>query len=171
MGIDRQIAMTIHEHYIVELNGYLQALSRLCGQAYCFGARAYPASEKDIDGFVTGLMAEWSRDEPCQYHGKALINYQDVEENVLNAVFHGVLNLTNMPNEHMREDAKRMIFEDINEYYGLFSTSQDEDGIFHPLIAGSVYELHIVNKVYASSFHYLVKIGAYYVLTFFTKKS
>ena len=159
-----------YECHIIELNGYLAALSRLCGNGYIFGSRAYEVSD-EIDNFIIKMISGWGDKNEFEYFGRKQISYKEIENRVVEIVFRGVLDLNNLPNDNTRNYAKKMIFEDINEFYGLFSTSQDENGVFHPLVTGPVYSLDIVNKNHVAAFYYLVNIGEYYVITYFIKKA
>lgn len=57
---------------------------------------------------------------------------------------------------------------DLNEFYGLMSTSINFDGVFHPLIKGPVYKLDISCDRYEHSLNFLVKIEHMYVVTYYS---
>jgi hypothetical protein len=158
-----------YEFYIAELNGYLNAIRRLRGNGFFFGVRSYKAVDK-IDNFVNEMIREWDQHGSFKYHGKSKIEFRELKDKIIDLIFGGVLNTRNMVNEQAENYAKEMLIEDINEYYGLASVSINKDGVFHPLIAGPVYNLDIQNKAYCASFYYLVKIEDNYIVTYFRKK-
>ena len=161
--------MNNFKYYIAELNGYLQSLRRLRGFGYCFSAHTYDL-KVDIDQFAKETLCKWDESGAYKYLGKSLIEYRNLEDRITGIIFGGALNLENVNNEKSKKNIKKMVIEDINEYYGLASTSLDTKGHFHPLITGPVYELNIENSNFTSIFFYIVQIGKYYVLTGFTHR-
>jgi len=155
--------------YIAELNGYLHSLRRFRGAGYFYSAQSYDA-KTGIDQFATETITEWGENEEFQYLGKTEIKFEALEERLSNIIFGGALNLQSVESNESKESIRKLVLEDINEYYGLASTSLDSEGVFHPLISGPVYQLNIENKNYSNLFFYLVKIGNYYVLTSFTRR-
>ena len=63
-----------------------------------------------------------------------------------------------------------MTIENINEYYGLASSTENRDGVFHPLIMGPIYNLCIQGKDESNYFYFLVKIDKFFVLTCLRRK-
>jgi hypothetical protein len=161
--------MNNFEIHIAELNGYLQSLRRLRGSGYLYSACSYQATG-DIDQFLIETINGWGDDGEFKYEGKTEIEFRVIEERLVKIIFNGVLNLENINVDEFKDNIKKAVIEDINEYYGLASTSLASDGIFHPLIRGPVFEVKIKNKHYSGLFFYLVQIGNYYVLTSFTKR-
>ena len=166
-----QIANT----YIAELCGYLKCLSRLSANNYVFGASAYEAN-CEIDDLITAVFEKLGKGDKyiesseCEYLGREIIEPQDIVSEIESYIFAGLLEREQMPNDKARIYATRMLSEDINEYYGLVSTSQNKDGEFHPLLSGEVYRLNIRNTKYSREFYFIKKIESLYVLTYFLQK-
>jgi hypothetical protein len=164
----------ISNPYLNQLDGYLKCLSRLCANRYSFGVTSYEAIG-DIDSLVYELVNLWGQGDEYiekseyQYKGKEIIDYQQLCKEVEKYIFNGLLNRKDMTSDDARNYATRMLIEDINEYYGLVSTTINENGVFHPLIRSEVYRLDIQNKKYEKAFFYIVKIENIYVLTNFCK--
>lgn len=156
------------ELHIAELNGYLNSLRRLCGNCFFFGAQAY-AAEQDIDAFAKSLVDSWSENGDYCYEGRSIIEWDELSEAIESMILHGILDRKTMPNDTARAYVSKMLVEDINEYYGLASTSLDDNGVFHPLIQGPVYKLNISGRSQEKTLYYLVKIGRYYVFTHFRR--
>lgn len=161
--------MNNFESYIKELNGYLHSLRRLRGPGYFYTARFYSAAS-NVDQFLSETVSGWGEHGEFQYKGKSEIEFAALQERLTGIIFRGALNLENIASDKSKANIKKMVIEDINEYYGLASTSLDSNGVFHPLIAGPVFELDIRNDNYFNLFCYLVQIGNYYVLTSFTRR-
>lgn len=163
--------------YISELNGYLKCLARLsCGRS-SFGASIYDAAE-DIDTFVSNLVEVWGRGDeyvPCRdfkYLKKEPIDYATLMDEVAAFIFHGLIDKDRMPSDKVRNYAHQTIFEDINEYYGLLSTSTNEKGDFHPLISGDIHKLNIkLEHDKKETLYFLTHIESYYVITYFLRDS
>ncbi len=149
--------------YILALDGYLKALQRLCGAGYVFGVREYPAGD-DIDEFMNAIVLEWGAKNQYTYSGHKKINPRDVFFHIEEFVFNGAISKNIFQSNRV---TIKMILEDINEYYGLMSTSIDAEGAFHPLIKGPVYQLKIDTGDFYRSFYFLVKINKYFVITYF----
>lgn len=161
--------MNNFEIYIAELNGYLQSLRRFRGAGYFYSARSYSSTE-DVDQFLFNTVNKWGENGKFKYLGKSEIEFKVLEDRLNKIIFGGALNLQNISGDGTKKNIRKMVIEDINEYYGLASTSLQSDGAFHPLIFGPVYELNIENNDYSDLFSYLVKIGNYYVLTIFARR-
>lgn len=164
----------ITNSYIDQLNGYLRCLSQLCGPRFAFGAVSFVANS-DIDAFADELVEIWSEDDdyaaPTSYRylGKEKIEYSDLLDEITLAIFNGCISSNSMPSSQAYEYARRVITDDINEYYGLVSTGLNKKGVIHPLISGPVYKLDISNKDISKSLYFVVKIEDIYVLTRYEK--
>ncbi len=148
--------------YISALDGYLKALQRLCGAGFVFGARGYPA-EDDIDNFMRNIISEWGSSNEYTYSGYEKIESKDLFCRVEDLIFNGVIVKDRFQSNNF---IPKMILEDINEYYGLASTSLDEQGEFHPLLTGPVYKLNIGSCLNFKGLYFLVKINKYFVITY-----
>ena len=82
-------------------------------------------------------------------------------------IFNGCINQEALTNQGAFEYATRTLIDDINESYGLVSTSLNKEGVFHPLITGPLYMLSISNNKNEKCLYYVVKIESMYVLTYF----
>jgi len=159
---------------IDELRGYLKSLHRLASANYAFGVALYDAN-CEIDILAAELVRTWSIGDEYsdpgtyEYFGNERIEYSQLCQEQLKYIFNGLLDFKRMDSDDEIRYSKKIILEDINEYYGLLSTSLNEDGAFHPLISGDVFQLDIRNSRYAKSFFYIVKIETYYVLTYFSQ--
>ncbi len=160
--------------HIEEFRGYLECLSRLCANGYSFRVSSFEANT-EIDPFIVELSEIWStEDEGAEsiihdYRGREIIKYEQIFDEIKSYIFSGLLTLENMASDDARNYAKRSLIDDINEYYGLVSTSLNENGAFHPLISSQVYRLFIDCQKHEKSFHFIVKIENLYVLTSFVK--
>ena len=76
-----------------------------------------------------------------------------------------------MVSEEARKYTTKMLIKDINEHYGLISTSLNENGIFHPLLKNEINILKIFNVNHERSLYFLVQIENVFVLTAFVKKA
>ena len=161
--------MNNFESHIAELNGYLHSLRRFRGAGYFYSVRSYDATS-DVDQFLTETVNEWGSNGHFKYLGRSEVGFKVLEQRLSSIIFGGALNLQNVSGDESKENIRKMVVEDINEYYGLASTSLNPEGAFHPLISGPVYELNIENKDYSGLFFYLVQIESYYVLTSFTRR-
>ena len=85
-------------------------------------------------------------------------------------IFNGVLDRSTMVSEEARKYTTKMLIEDINEYYGLLSTSLNVNGVFHPLLRNEIFSLNIRNIKHERALYFLVQIENVYVLTAFIKK-
>ncbi|MCE0558396.1 hypothetical protein [Motilimonas sp. E26] len=159
--------------YLAELNGYLRALSQVAGPAYGFGVKKFSNSCSELNGTITKIVSEWNAGETSRknseyfYKGKKILSSRDL----LNKV-EGVLKKSLFKTKGSGERelyCLKSIMEDINEFYGLVSSSLNEDGVFHPLIESPVYELDIRNSKHSASFYYLVRIEGMVVVTYFRK--
>ena len=155
--------------WIRELNGYLQALERLCGNGYFFGANTYEA-DKDIDSKLSEILDSLATKEEYAFKGKSEITNKSLISEMEQFIFNGILDRKNMVNDSARSFSTKMIVEDINEYYGLASTSINKEGVFHPLIKGPVFKLNIENVKIKKSLFYVVQIENNFVLTHFYQK-
>jgi hypothetical protein len=162
--------------YLGGLNGYLNCLSRLCGPGYAFNVNMFDANS-DVDKFIISKIAEWKiGDNYCSgteynYHGKSEIKFNEICDRLTEYIFTGILQKVIRPKSEEYEQYKRILIEDINEYYGLISTTLNYDGVFHPLIKGPVLEIALTSKKHEHIFCFLVKIESYYVLSIFSKRA
>lgn len=158
------------------LDGYLKCIYRLCANNYVFTAGCYKA-DCDIETFCQKIVSfmsagdEYIEPTKYKYNGYSEIDSKKLFGIIEDYVFNGLIDLEKMPNDDSRHYAKRMLIEDINEYYGLISTSSNKDGEFHPLLSGGVYQLNITCEKYSKSFYYIKKIEDVYVLTSFLQKA
>ncbi|MGH1373498.1 MAG: hypothetical protein ACRBBW_15770 [Cellvibrionaceae bacterium] len=159
--------MNDYEIHIASLDGYLKCLRRFRSSGCSYWARAYPATD-DIDQFLGELVSSWGSE--YRLLGKKNLEFRDIEKRIIDTVFRGALNLENVESKITKQSIQRLIVEDINEYYGLISTSLNADGAFHPLISGPVYEVKVRNVDYLDAFIYLVKIEEIFVLTGFSRR-
>ena len=163
------------ENYLNELNGYLRCLSTLCGPRYAFGARTYPAST-NIDTLIECELKQWGKGSEYvpatefQFHGKRPVIYKDLLAQIEQFISSGMLSKKHFPNEQVLNDTKRMLLENLNEYYGLISTDLNIDGLFHPLIRSPVHQFDITSNRHQNILMFMVKIEDCYVLTCFLRK-
>lgn len=159
--------MNDYEIHVASLDGYLKSLRRFRSSGCSYWARSYPAID-DIDQFLSESVSGWGKE--YRFLRKQNIEFRDIEKRIIETVFRDALNLQNVESEVTKQSIKRLIVEDINEYYGLISISLNEDGVFHPLISGPVFEIKVENADYLDIFIYLVKIEEIFVLTGFARK-
>lgn len=158
------------------LNGYLNCLSRLCGPGYSFNVNMFEV-ESDVDAFIATKIEEWKiGDEYCSgteynYSGKYKIEFNEICDRLAGYIFNGLLKNSIPPDSTVYEQFKRVFIEDINEYYGLISTTLNYDGVFHPLIRGPVFEIALTSVKHENIFCFLVKIESFYVLSIFSKRN
>jgi len=158
------------------LNGYLSCLSRLCGPGYAFNVNMFEANS-DVDTFVTSKIEEWKVGDEYysgtayEYSGKSKIGFEEICNRLAGYIFNGFLQEMAPPNSTVYKQLKRVLIDDLNEYYGLISTTLNYDGVFHPLISGPVFEIYLTSVKYEQLFCFLVKIENYYVLSIFTKRA
>ncbi|PIE41012.1 MAG: hypothetical protein CSA49_05610 [Gammaproteobacteria bacterium] len=119
------------ERYVFELNGYLKALQRLCGTNYVFGARLY-TKKIDLESFGTKIIGS-----KIEYRK---VGHEDVFRNMEAMIFNGILAKKRISDERIISYLSKVLIEDINEYFGLVSTTLNEDGLFHPLLKSSIYQ-------------------------------
>jgi hypothetical protein len=161
--------------HINELNGYLKCISRLRPTRSSFYATAYEA-KGEIDDLISELVGLWSKDSEYvtpskyEYTGKEEIDSHALFNEIEKYVFQGVLDRENIQNEKASAYLTRTLIEDINEYYGVVSTTQNKDGEFHPLLGTAIYRLNIKNESYSNSFYFIKKIAGIYVLTCFRNR-
>lgn len=153
-------------NYISELRGYLKLIERLCGAKYSFGVINY-SSKGGVDRALHEFNSNLNKG--LKYDGYSLIEYEELILKIETMIFNGFLNRNKIQNEKVRSYMSGIIIEDINEYYGLASTSTDKNNIFHPLIEGPVYQISVFNPRSAEAIYYLVKISDSYVLTYLCK--
>ncbi|TBW48870.1 hypothetical protein EZI54_20695 [Marinobacter halodurans] len=154
--------------YIDELQGYLKALQRIAGPAFAFGVR-YEKTPKDLNAFI----AEKVGDKESILYGEKIdekreIKYRDLMSKINHMIFDGQSPLKESKDSTAISYLERSFSEDINEYYGLESSLLTE-GAFHPLVEGPVHFLKIEKDSEAKSFCFLVRIGEYWILTYFFK--
>ncbi len=146
--------------YIAELNGYLKSLSFLNGPSCQFGVKWYDFDE-GVESFVNKF------DHGYSFSGYARIDFDEIKERLLQFTLNGFLSRERFSGEKSFNYFKEMMVENINEYYGLASTMENKEGVFHPLIKSPVYELTVCGEGESVCFYFLVKIESFYVLTFF----
>jgi len=154
-------------HHVSNLNGYLRCLSRLCGPEYAFGVNAYK-TVLSIESFADEIVTQLNKDKSeYVYHGYSEIEYEVIRNKIKGYIFNGCINQEALNSLGALKYAERTLIDDINESYGLVSTSINKEGVFHPLITGPVYTLNISNTKNKKSIYYAVKIESIYVLTYF----
>ena len=159
---------------INELNGYLKCLARLSLKKCFFGSLAFE-SELEMDDFCRLLAIKWSErgelitPNEHSYLGLSLIESESLFREIERFILIGALNENSLDSNEISEYLRMTLIEDINEYYGLLSTSLDEQGEFHPLLSGNVFSVHFKSSRYSDSFHFIKRIGKYYILTYFNK--
>lgn len=107
---------------------------------------------------------------PHAYNGKVEIQNPELCDEILGYIQNGFIRPEAMPSEKVCEHIKQTLMDDLNEYYGLASTSMNENGVFHPLIRGPVYKLDISGGKFNRSLVFLVKIESIFVLTYYSSK-
>lgn len=152
----------MYMQYISALDGYLKALQRFCGAGFVFGVRSYDA-EDDIDNFMRNIVSEWGSSNEYMYSGYEKIESKDLFCKIEELIFNGIISKDGFQSNSF---IPKGVIEDINEYYGLASTSLDELGEFHPLLKGPVYKLNIGSGSGCRGLHFLVKINKYFVITY-----
>lgn len=99
-----------------------------------------------------------------------LIDFKTVSNEIYRFVLNGMLNSDKFPNAHSFEYFKKELLENINEYYGLASTSEGEKSMFHPLIKGPIFRLKMNGCTEKNGFFFLVSIESYVIFTCFRRK-
>lgn len=120
--------MSYNKH-LSEMNGYLNALQRICGSKYVFGVTEVPLSSEgneSIKLYIKKVKSCLAVRETNEF------NYQELASN-LNKVLYRCINRILMLDENRWGVLSRGILDDINEYFGLISTTLNKDGIFYPL--------------------------------------
>jgi hypothetical protein len=158
------------ESYMSELNGYLKALQRVSGNGFSFGVRYYLVESDDIDFFITKQIELWGETDKLQYISKSKISYRSLVGRIKRFIFSGILSHERLANQKVTTYFESVLLEDINEFYCLASTTVSSSDSYYPLIQGPVYLLDIKDSSKNMSLYYLVQIGNYYVLTFFSKR-
>ena len=151
--------MSLHR-YLSELNGYLKAIQHLNGPAYSFGVKWFYL-EDGFNGFIHNY------DHKYNFSKSTAIEFKEIKERILGFALNGMLDQEKFSGEKALNYYKEMIIEDINEYYGLASSSENSAGVFHPLVKGPVYRLDIDGKDQSSYFYFLIRIENIFVLTYF----
>ncbi|WP_444936246.1 hypothetical protein ACJJIW_20785 [Microbulbifer sp. JMSA004] len=135
------------------------------------------AAEQEIDFFVSELVAHWSEGDEYlaakeyRFNGRVEVESDWLFKEIESYIFNGLLNKQLMPDEDARGYASKILIEDINEYYGLLSSSLNKDGVFHPLLRNPIYKLDIEVENVEKSLYFIIKIENVYVLTYFMKRS
>lgn len=158
------------------LDGYLHCLGRLGANGSQFGVVAY---EKiyDIDEFVLNLLAIWGEraadvgHEQYEYLGSEKITPKTLFETIDSFIFNGALDRSLMHDSRQKDYVTKMVSYDINEFYGVMSTSMNPSGEFHPLLAKDVHSLDIRCASHAREFYFLVEIENVYVVTSLVQKA
>lgn len=146
------------EKYVSELHGYLKALQRLCGTNYVFGARLY-SNKEELDTFgskISEKKLKYEKDD-----------HVEIFQNMESMIFNGILAKKYVSDERIWSYLTKTIIEDINEYFGLISTTLNEDGIFHPLLKGVIYKNTAPFEADKESLIFWIEIEKHYVLAYF----
>jgi len=120
------------EYYEAHFDGYLSAISRLSETKIGYSCSIIKM-DHGIDVAIGNMLDRWNMD--AKLVSKTKLDYQE-SENVLKDDFYCYLTNLDQP----RLD---LIDWDIQEYFGLLSTSLNENGIFHPMVRNGGYKLNI----------------------------
>ena len=150
--------------YISELKGYLKALQHICGSSFNFGVTC-SSFEGEINEFLK------SKDQKYHVETSSIIDFKIIKHEVYRFVLNGMIAPQKFPNKQVLDYYKDLLIESINEYYGLASTTENNKGVFHPIITGPVYRLYLKDEDVSKSFFFLVKIENYMVVTYFREKT
>lgn len=158
-----------HEYYVGELNGYLKALSRTCGWRHHFGIRAEQKNGRSISEFIQHILADTQKYHPESYENHKIIDKNKLLDRIESMIFSG--RMRNMKSKKITKDDYSTVFmEDINEYFGLISTSINQDGVFHPLLSSTVFEVDILNVENTYSFYFALEIEDIYIFVYFYER-
>ena len=127
--------------------------------------------ESSIESFANEIINKWNNSNDNNeyiYHDYSEIEYKVIRKEIEGYIFNGCINMESLNSLGAFKYAERTILDDINESYGLVSTSINKQGVFHPLITGPVYRLNISNKKIKKNLYYVVQIESIYILTYFT---
>jgi hypothetical protein len=158
------------DSYLAALNGYLKALQRLSGNGFIYHSKKVISHDGDIDKSVGLEIESWSKENLVEFRGKSEISYKDLKSEVSEFVFAGILSQDRIGDEKISKYLDSVLFEDINEYFGLAASSLGSDAQFHPLVKGPIYLLSIDHKSFVDSIFFLVEIGEHFVLTYFCRR-
>lgn len=134
--------------YVLEMNGYLKALQRLCKVRSDFSANSF----KSIGGFEAS----------ARRYVEQLDDVKDIDQlRIIGASdFTRVLNDFIYSNLIVSDPSLRKVTEwDITEYFGLISTDVDPNGSFNVLLDDGGIELSVLSKRYKKSTFVMVKFG------------
>lgn len=149
--------------YVAELNGYLKSLQLLNGPNYKFGVHGFEF-DGDIESFLKSLNFRVS------YSKFEMIDFEEAKLKFFHFTLNGLISPCRFSSEDFFKYYSEMMFEDVNEYYGLVAVSQNKRGVFHPLIKGPIYQLHVDNGDYQTDyFSFLVRIENFFILTHLKK--
>lgn len=158
-----------YEYYVGELNGYLKALGRVCGPRHSFGVKAERHGGRSISDFVQHILAERNKYHSEVYVDQEVINRDQLFDRIESMIFGGQMrNLK--PNKNTGDDYATVFIEDINEYFGLISTSMNKEGVFHPLLNSTVFGIEVLNEECESSFYFALGIEDLYIFVYFCKR-
>ena len=136
------------EHYLYELRGYLQALSRLSSPRCHFWAEILPI-ETDLPNVVDEYIASFPEGTKC-------LEQVQIDSNEMNSV------LTEHLYSHLKnpdENQVKLFDWDINEYFDLISIAQNPNGNFYPHVANDAIKLVTVSQFHKSLTYCFIEIG------------
>ncbi|GAC1372986.1 MAG: hypothetical protein NVS3B3_07540 [Aquirhabdus sp.] len=138
-----------------ELRGFLNALEQLCGDSSSFFVN-YLKIESELQPSIASYFNSLGFD--FKLIGIQSANYEDIKRLIDARIFSKLNNQTTV-------EAKKKILWHLIEYYGLISTSIDENGEFNPLSGQHVFVLDVKCSQYISCDYYMVLIKDYAIIT------
>lgn len=129
-------------NHLSELTGYLKALERMCGSNYIFGVSELPQGEigaESIRQFIFGINSN-----ALYFGGTEELGYSDFIVRLEKILFNGLLSKDRF-SEKLWVRFSTVIKDDIDEYFGLISTSINSNGVFYPL------KKNLLNRIVTSA--------------------
>ena len=158
------------EIYVSELNGYLRAFDRICGRSYIFGVKHIEIKEL-IDQEIRTYFDIWNknRGKMILYKGCSVIDYHALIKEIDKIIFNKFLSDKDKYCKGYLSYLSSTFFEDIQEFFGLISTTINRGGIFYPLRKSPVYLLNVSCDDFEKAVFFSVKIEHILLITYLYK--
>ncbi|NEV65382.1 hypothetical protein [Thiorhodococcus minor] len=164
-----ELSAKAFEAYVSELKGYLKAFDRVCGRSYFFGVICLETKES-LDIEMQSYFNRWNkeRDKKILYKGFRVIDYNALVSEIDEMVFHGFLNVREVSGKPS-SGLSGVFVDDINEFFGLISTTINPEGVFYPLRKSPIYLLEISREDLERALFFSVKVEHVLLITYFYK--
>ncbi|MFC6635040.1 hypothetical protein [Microbulbifer taiwanensis] len=139
---------------LAEYDGFLNALRCFLGYRRVFGCFALEKTEGYLETYITQSKNELERQYEVDYHGVRTL-FGEYLFRPLEAG--GFQNL---------ENTDWVLFE----YYGLISTTLDENGPWNPIVGGQTTVLEFVPTEGVKNIEFVVEVGDIAIVTFLAKE-